>query len=91
MLNERINEIVAPIFGPIRSTDPNWFRDIRLILFIYLFIFQKCRDPNPCPDPNGGSEPEAGLLLPFSFTLSKTFYLCLFILEFSITWKYFKW
>ena len=29
------------------------------------FLFQKCRNPNPRPDPNGGSEPELGLLRRF--------------------------
>ena len=38
------------------------------LIFIYLFIF-KCRDPNPRPDLNGGSESEHGLLRPFSFIL----------------------
>ena len=42
------------------------------LFFIYLF-FLKCQDPNPWPYPNGGSEPEPGLLRPFSFILSKHF------------------
>ena len=55
----------------------------------FFFFFFKCCNPNPRPNLNGGSKPEPGLLRPFSFILSKTFYLCHFILEFSITWKYF--
>ena len=43
------------------------------LLFIYLLFFLKCCDPNPQPDPNGGSEPEPDLLRPFSFILSKHF------------------
>ena len=42
--------------------------DARLIHFILRFImfsFQKCHDPNPWPDPNGGSEPKPGLLRRF--------------------------
>ena len=35
------------------------------------FFLQKCRDPNPLPDLNGGSKPEPGLLRPFSYILSK--------------------
>ena len=55
----------------------------------YIYIYLKCRDPNLRPDPNDGSEPEPSLLRSFSFILSKTFYLCHFILEFSITRKHF--
>ena len=65
--------VVAPLSDSTRMADPNRFRDARLILFIYLFFFQKCRDPNPWLDPNGGSEPEPDLLRPFSFILSKHF------------------
>ena len=86
---------VAPLFGPIRLADLNWFQDARLILFIYFliicFFFQKCRNLNPWPDSNGGSKPEPGLLRPFSFILSKTFYLCHFFLEFQIRGSCFKW
>ena len=28
----------------------------------FFFFFQKCHDPNACLDPNGGFEPELGLL-----------------------------
>ena len=58
--------------------------------FYLFYFFQKCRDSNPRPDPNDGSKLESGLLRPFLFILSKTFYLCHLILEFSITRKHFK-
>ena len=66
------DEHVTPLSGPTQFADPNWFRDACIILFIYLF-FLNFRDPNPWPDPNGGSEPELDLLRPFSFILSKHF------------------
>ena len=40
--------------------------------------------PESLVRPKGGSEPEPDLLRPFSFILSKTFYLCYFFLEFQI-------
>ena len=47
---------VAPLFGSIRLVDPNRFRDARLILFIYLFIFKSVATRIPGPtrmvDPN---------------------------------------
>ena len=85
---------VAPLSNPTRLADPNRFRDACLIIFIYILLnilFQKCRFPNPLPDPNSGSELEPNLLRPFSFIISKHFYLCYFILDSSITWKHFKW
>ena len=39
------------------------------------FLFKKCRDSNPRPDPNGRSEPELGLLRLFSFILSKLLFM----------------
>ena len=41
--------------------------------YLFIYLFQKCRDVNPRPNPNGGSEPELGLLRLFSFILSKNF------------------
>ena len=43
-------EIVAPLFGPTRLEDLNWFRDARLILFIYLF-FSKVSQPESLARP----------------------------------------
>ena len=67
---------------PIGESEPD--AGCSLHSFYFHFIFQKCHDPNPWPDLNGRSEPELGLFRPFSFILSKHF-----ILEFSITRKYF--
>ena len=64
--------VVVPLSGPTQLVDPNRLWDAHIILFIK-FSFQKCRDPNPWPDPNGESEPELGLLRLFSFILSKHF------------------
>ena len=44
-----IKQGVAPLCGPIRLADLNWFRDARLILFIYHFIkfsFSKISQPD---------------------------------------------
>ena len=54
----------------------------------FLFIFRvikfsfkkKCRDPNPWPDPNGGSEPEPGLLRRFHLSYQNIL-LCHFVAE----------
>ena len=47
---------VAPLFGPTRLADPNWFRDSHLILFIYLFFLKSVATRIPGPtrmtDPN---------------------------------------
>ena len=54
--------------------------DARLIPFIFRvikFSFQKCRDPNPRPDPNGGSEPEPGLLRRFHLSYQNILLICL--------------
>ena len=55
--------------GPTRMADPNQNPgDARLIILFFIllsFLFQNCRDPKPRPDPNGGSEPEPGLLRHF--------------------------
>ena len=71
----RGSPFVAPLSGPTRLADLNQIWDARLILFVYFsfvcFLFQKCLDPNPRSDPNGGSEPELSLFRPFSFILSK--------------------
>ena len=53
----RLVNVVTPEPGSTRMASPNRNPgDARL------FLFQKCRDPNPWLDPNGGSEPEPGLL-----------------------------
>ena len=58
--------VATPELGPTRMASPNRnLGTLGLFLFIYIlfrFFFQKCCDPNPRLDPNGGSEPELGLL-----------------------------
>ena len=46
--------------GPYRN--PGMLGLFLLFSVLLNFIFQKCRYPNPRPDPNGGSEQEPGLL-----------------------------
>ena len=58
--------VATPEPGPTRMASPNR-NPGTLILFLFIcillrFLFQKCRDPNPQHDLNGGSEPEPGLL-----------------------------
>ena len=65
--------------------------DARLILFIYILLsllFQKCRDLNPWPDLNDGSELELGLLRHFQLS-SQNILFMLFRFGFSITQKHF--
>ena len=62
--------VASPKPGPTRLASPNRNPgNARFYFFIFSvllsFCFQKCRDPNPRPDPNGGSEPEPGLLRRF--------------------------
>ena len=60
--------VATPMSCPTRMASPNrnpGMLDLFLLFYVLLnFLFQKCRDPNPRPDPNGGSEPE-GLLRRF--------------------------
>ena len=60
---------MTPKPGPNRKASPNrnpGMPGLFLLFYVLLnFLFQKCRDPNPRPDSNGGSEPELGLLLRF--------------------------
>ena len=54
--------------------------DARLILFILhviKFSFQKCHDPNPRPDQQGGSEPEPGLFRRFHLSYQNILLICL--------------
>ena len=77
---------------PVGESEPK-LGDARLMLFIHIFfnfIFQKCCDPNPGLDSNGGSKLELGLLRRFYLSYQNT-YLCHFISEFSFTRKHFKW
>ena len=64
-----VDFVATPEPGPTRKADPNRNSgDAHLILLFYIllsFLFQKCRDPNPRPDQNGGSEPDPGLLRRF--------------------------
>ena len=63
--------VVSPKPGPTKMASSN--RNLGtpgLILLFYvllnfLFFCQKCRDQNPRPDPNDGSEPELDLLRRF--------------------------
>ena len=61
--------VASPKPGPTQMASPNRNPGTPgLILLFYVllnFLFQKCRDPNPRPDLNGGSEPELGLLRRF--------------------------
>ena len=62
--------VASPKPGPTRLASPNQNPgNARFYFFLFSvlfsFCFQKCRDPNPRPDPNGGSEPEPGLLRRF--------------------------
>ena len=63
------DNVATPEPGPTRMESPNRNpEDTRLFLLFSVllnFLFQKCSDPNPWPDPNGGSEPEPGLLRRF--------------------------
>ena len=46
--------------------------DLIFLFYVLLnFIFQKCHDPNPLPDPNGGSNLEPGLLRRFYLSYQK--------------------
>ena len=61
--------VATPKPSPTRMASPNrnsGTLGLFLLFSVLLnFLFQKCRDPNPRPDPNGGSEPELGLLRRF--------------------------
>ena len=73
--------VATPEPCPTRMASPNRNpEDARLILFIFhviKFYFQKCRDPNPWPDPKGGSEPEPGLLRRFHLSYQNILLICL--------------
>ena len=43
-------------------------RLIHLVIVLLNFRFQKCRDPNPRLDPDGGYKPEPGLLRRFQLS-----------------------
>ena len=62
----KAESVATPEPGSTRMASPNrnpGTLDLFLLFYVLLnFLFQKCRDPNPRPDPNGGSEPEPGLL-----------------------------
>ena len=65
----RRHGVATPEPGSTRMESPNRYPgtlDLFLLFYVLLnFLFQKCHDPNPRPDPNGGSEPEPGLLRRF--------------------------
>ena len=67
-----------------RILTETWGRSIYFFLFSELlnFLFQKkkCRDPNPWPDPNGGSKPKPGLLRRFHLSYQNIL-LCHFVVE----------
>ena len=79
--------------GPTRLANPNRnLGDDHFIIFIYIllrFLFQKCRDPNPWLDPNGGSEPEPSLLRRFHLSYKNIFFM-LFLFRFLIARKNFQ-
>ena len=60
---------MTPKPGLTRLASPNrnpGMLGLFLLFFVLLnFLFKKCRDSNPQPDPNGGSEPDPGLLRRF--------------------------
>ena len=85
--------IVAPFSGPIRMVDSNRFRDAPLILFIYfLFIwfFSKVLRPESPTRPKWWIRAGARFTPTVFIYLIKTFYLCHFVLKFSITRKLFQ-
>ena len=62
--------------------------DLFLLFFVLLnFLFQKCCDPNPWPDPNGGSEPEPGLLRRFHLSYQNILLIHLVADAFSVLGK----
>ena len=69
--------VATPKPDPTRKTSPNrnqGMPGLFLIVIVLLnFYFQKCRDPNPWPDLNGGSEPEPGLLRRFHLSYQNIF------------------
>ena len=79
--NMEQKSIATPEPGPTRLASPNQNpEDARLIFLFYIllsFLFQKCRDPNPRADPNGGSEPEPGLLRRFHLSYQNILLICL--------------
>ena len=70
--------------SPTRSARPNRNPGmLRLFLFIFRvinFLFLKCRDSNPRPDQNGGSESEPCLLRRFHLSYQNIL-LCHFVAE----------
>ena len=66
-----IRPVASPKLDLTRSASPNRNpEDARLIFIFYIllsFLFQKYRDLNPWPDPNGRSESEPGLLRRFFY------------------------
>ena len=88
---------VAPFSGPTRLADSNRIRDARLILFVYfsfvfLFLFFFCKSVvTRIPSPTQMTDPNRSPVTPTIFIyLIKTFYLCHFVLGFSIMRKHFK-
>ena len=64
--------VATPEPGPTRMASPNQnpgMLGLFILFFVLLnFLFQKCRDLNPRPNPNSVSEPEPGLLRRFHFS-----------------------
>ena len=67
----------------VRTETPGTLNLFLLFFVLLNFLFQKCRDPNPRPDLNGGSEPEPGLLRCFQLSCQNIFFI-LFLFRFSI-------
>ena len=74
--------VATPKPGPTRMASPNRNPGtLGLFLFIFILLrflfFKNCRDPNPRLDPNGGSEPEPGLLRRFHLSYQNILLICL--------------
>ena len=76
--------VATPEPGPTQMASPNRNRGRSVCFFLFFvllnFLFQKCRDPNPWPDLNGGSEPDPGLLRRFHLSYQNIL-LCHFFAE----------
>ena len=84
---------LALLSGPTRLADSNRFQDAHLILFIYRFIkfyFSKMSRPESPARPEVRIRTSARFTPTVFIYLIKTFYLCHFILGFSITRKHFQ-
>ena len=84
--------VATPEPGPTRLASPNRNPgDARFYFFLFsvllIFFFKSCRYPNPWPDPNGGSEPEPGLLRRFHLSYQNILLICLVVEAVSVLGK----